>query len=197
MSRRNRNPERRSKARLRQTPWSPQSPCVHPSAVAQPPEAGRVRSCILASRNAFSEARSALTSSGRMRSIRQGRRIVVGPPPSTSTSSNRVEISLPKWVMAMLGAKSRSLQRPANFSRKAAASDGHQATAHRPLTGVRQHQIPRTKRKPTRALVLSESRIQRHAARVCSGALAQLPPRTTRERQPGLYQAAPSAGARR
>ena len=35
----------------------------------------------------------------------------------------------------------------------------------------------------------------RHAERVCAGDPDQTPPRTTRERHPGLYQAAPSAGA--
>ena len=57
--------------------------------------------------------------------------------------------------------------------------------------------MPRTTRKPTRALVISESEDERHAARACAGELAQEPPRTTRDLQPGLNHAAPSAGARR
>ena len=48
-----------------------------------------------------------------------------------------------------------------------------------------------------RALVMSESIEARQAERVCSGEPDQTPPRITRDRQPGLNQAAPSAGARR
>jgi hypothetical protein len=48
-----------------------------------------------------------------------------------------------------------------------------------------------------RALVMSESIGDRHAERVCAGDPAQTPPRTTRDRHPGLNHAAPSAGARR
>ena len=57
--------------------------------------------------------------------------------------------------------------------------------------------MPRTTRKPTRAFVMSESDADRQAARAWTGELAQEPPRTTRERQPGLNHDAPSAGARR
>ncbi|MFS8401648.1 hypothetical protein EIQ22_02000 [Xanthomonas campestris pv. campestris] len=45
-----------------------------------------VRSCILASRSCFSEARIALTSSGRIVSMRHGIRIIPGPPSAITLS---------------------------------------------------------------------------------------------------------------
>ncbi|MFS8375644.1 hypothetical protein EIQ02_21485 [Xanthomonas campestris pv. raphani] len=45
-----------------------------------------MRSCILASRSCFSEARIALTSSGRIVSIRHGIRIIPGPPSAITLS---------------------------------------------------------------------------------------------------------------
>ena len=58
-------------------------------------------------------------------------------------------------------------------------------------------QMPRTRRKPMRALVMSESIDARQAERVCTGEPDHTPPRITRWRQPGLNHAVPPAGARR
>src|SRR5690606_28947052 len=67
--------------------------------------------------------------------------------------------------------------------------------SHVPLLPV--VQMSRATRKPTRALVLSTGEGARQELRVCSGELAQAPPRTTCMRQPGLTQAVPEDGARR
>ncbi len=66
-----------------------------------------------------------------------------------------------------------------------AECSGHTGRHYRAARHARRRYIPRARRKPIRALVVSESCDCRQAARVCCGELAQLPPRIMRCRQPG------------